>query len=174
LTDLSLLRSGAQEKYKEEKMKGRKMIFEGLVVLVVVAVVLAVWIGQAREGRTATPVPPTAASTVMATTMATAIPTSVQPDQPGRTLAFGEEWVVPAGWTCSGDIQVWSNGWVNLFDSDENTGLVVVFAKSAKIRAPWGAYCDPDDGAELMRIRLEAAGCAEGKGCHEVIIKTWK
>lgn len=93
--------------------------------------------------------------------------------EPGKILVAGEKWTVPIGWTCSGDIVVWPGGLFALYDDLADTGLVVDFAKSAKIHAPWGAYCDPDDGPEVMKARLLAEGCGLPAGCSSVKVVTW-
>jgi hypothetical protein len=156
-------------------------------VLMGVVVTLAKEVYTARpamtilQASTATPAPapasvtPEAIATAAPTPTAQVVTATAKVDQPGTTISPGDQFLVPAGFTCSGDIQVKlaDNSWQSLFDNDETSGLVTTFKTVATIRAPWGAYCDPDDKPSLMKTRLEAAGCVNGNGCKTVTVITW-
>ena len=80
-------------------------------------------------------------------------------------LKSGEEYVVAKGCSCNGDIEVWTNDWLKLYDSDGATGLVTSFCEDTKVRAPWGANCGPYD-AEVFKKQQEATGLRS-------IVKYW-
>lgn len=150
-------------------------------VLMGVVVTLAKEVYTARpamtilQASTATPAPAPASVTPATAAPTAQVAATAKVDQPGTTISPGDQFLVPAGFTCSGDIQVKlaDNSWQSLFDNDETSGLVTTFKTVATIRAPWGAYCDPDDKPSLMKTRLEAAGCVNGNGCKTVTVITW-
>jgi len=150
-------------------------VLMGVVVTLVYKGVYTARPAMTLEASTATPAPAPASVTPATAAPTAQVAATAKVDQPGTTISPGDQFLVPAGFTCSGDIQVKlaDNSWQSLFDNDETSGLVTTFKTVATIRAPWGAYCDPDDKPSLMKTRLEAAGCVNGNGCKTVTVITW-
>lgn len=94
-----------------------------------------------------------------------AVPPAPVPPKSDKTLSSGEEWEVPSGWTCSGDIQVWTGQWQPLHDDLSETGLVTSFAEASRIRAPWGANCS-NEVVAVHKANMEKTG-------KTVILRIW-
>lgn len=122
---------------------------------------------------TATPVPPTATPVAEEETVAVEEYGSVYDHE----VAANDEWVVPAGWACKGDLQIKdANGEWNLrFDNADSTGGIVRFKESALVYAEWGANCVDEAWRDFESLKDEmfATGCKPQKGCSVVQKWTW-
>ena len=96
-------------------------------------------------------------------------PPVVVTDQCDVSLPKGTKATVPAGCVVSGDVSV--NGKV-LFDSDQNTGLVVVMKAAAEVFAPYGASVTNADPNDVVNA-VKATGCGLPNGCRVVHLVEW-
>lgn len=82
-----------------------------------------------------------------------------------------QEFDVPAGCNVKGDVAVWeNNAFVNKFDNDANTGLIVVCPSGCKIKAPYGANVSPRTIDDLKKEMIEESGCVSK--CKDVKVVT--
>ncbi len=83
-----------------------------------------------------------------------------------RDVKVGETYDVPAGCNVKGDVSVFENGtFVNKFDNDPATGLIISCPSGCKIKAPYSANASPRTVPDL-KSEMEKSGC--GNGCKSV------